>query len=91
MGINIPAYVSLSDVSYIKRALGSEDRLIDTAMQMKHRLRRLQKEVSYAKSGKGRAKKTKALDALRDKEANFRKTFQHKISKIMLMMFNSNL
>lgn len=90
LGINIPAYVSLSDVSYIKRALGSEDRLIDTAMQMKHRLRRLQKEVSYAKSGKGRAKKTKALDVLRDKEANFRKTFQHKISKDIIEFAKQN-
>ncbi len=90
LGINIPAYVSLSDVSYIKRALGSEDRLIDTAIQMKHRLRRLQKEVSYAKSGKGRAKKTKALDALRDKEANFRKTFQHKISKDIIEFAKQN-
>ena len=88
--INIPAYVSLSDVSYIKRALGSEDRLIDTAMQMKHRLRRLQREVSYAKSGKGRAKKTKALEMLRDKEANFRKTFQHKISKDIIEFAKQN-
>ena len=48
------------------------------------------KEVSYAKSGKGRAKKIKALEALRDKEANFRKTFQHKISKDIIEFAKQN-
>ncbi|MEI4800381.1 transposase [Bacillus sp. FJAT-51639] len=80
LGIKIPAYVSLSDKVYVRKGIGSIDDFLRVRTQMQERRRRLQKSLAAVKGGKGREKKLKALERLKEKEANFVKTYNHFLS-----------
>lgn len=81
LGIKIPAYVSLSDKHYVKKAIGSFESFMKVNAQMKATRRRVNKQVSKAKAGKGRDKKLKALRALKNKQSNYNTTYNHYLSK----------
>lgn len=81
LGINIPAYISLNDIPYIKKALGSKEEFIKVRMQMQRRRQRIQKQLQLAKGGKGRKDKLAVLDRLRTNERKFVKTYNHMLSK----------
>jgi putative transposase len=80
LGITVPAYVALSKGPG-RKAIGSKDDLLRTRTQMQSRLRRLQRSVKSAQSGKGREKKLKGLKRIEEKERNFVKSYNHFVSK----------
>ena len=81
LGLKYPAYMCLSDDTYKREHIGSIDDFLRVREQMQSRRRKLQHDLKFIKGGKGRAKKTQALDRLRDKEKNFVTTYNHMISK----------
>ena len=81
LGIKYPGYMCLSDDTYKREHIGSIDDFLRIREQMQDRRRKLQHDLKFIKGGKGRKKKTQALDRLRDKEKNFATTYNHMISK----------
>lgn len=81
LGIKYPAYICLSDDTYKRKAIGSATDFIRVREQMQSRRKHLQKTIKLTKGGKGRKKKTQALERIRDKERNFANTYNHSISK----------
>ena len=80
LGLAVPAYIALSEGPG-RKAIGSKDDLLRTRMQMQYRTRRLQRSAKFALGGKGRKKKIKALTRIEDKEKNFVKSYNHRVSK----------
>lgn len=80
VGIKYPAYVSTNSGIQHKH-IGSIDDLFKLRMQIQKRRQRLQKQIKSAKGGKGRGKKLKALNRMREKERNYVRTYNHYISR----------
>lgn len=80
LGVAIPAYVALSDGPQ-RMAIGSKEDFLKTRTQMQARMRRLQRSVVSAHGGRGRKRKTKAIEQLKLKERNFARSYNHMISK----------
>lgn len=90
LGLNIPAYCALSE-GYDRLALGSRDDFLRVRTQMQERRRRLQKNLKLVQGGKGREKKLKALERIKEAELNFAKTYNHKISHQIVEFAKKNL
>lgn len=80
LGMAVPAYVSLNDPAYIKMSIGTYEEFARVRTQMQNRKRQLQVKSRAVTGGKGRQKKLKTLEKLKDKESNFAKTYNHYIS-----------
>ena len=80
LGIATPAYVCLSDNTYIICGFCFLIYFFRVRQQMKNRRRNLYKSLSLVKGGQGRKKKLQAINSLRDKERNFAKTYNHQLS-----------
>lgn len=80
LGIAFPAYVAVSD-GPPRRALGSSGDFLKVRMQMQNRHRRLQRKLKSVKGGRGRLHKMKALERIKQKEANFVRSYNHFISR----------
>ena len=80
LGIATPAYVCLSDTTYIRSGFGSANDFFRVRQQMKDRRKKLYASLTVVKGGKGRNKKLKAADRLKEKERNFAKTYNHQLS-----------
>ena len=80
LGIATPAYVCLSDDTYIRKGIGSIDDFLKVRTQFQKRRRVLNQSLVMAKGGKGRKKKLKALESFKEKERNFAKTYNHQLS-----------
>jgi len=83
MGVNVPAYVALSE-GPARKAIGHRQDFLNvkTGMQAQHR--RLQGAVAFCRGGHGRAKKTKALERFSRKEMNWRNTMNHNFAKAIV-------
>lgn len=81
LGVAIPAYISVSDMPYVRKGLGSYEEFNKVRKQFKARRTRLQKQLALAKGGKGRNKKLHSMEFLKEKEKMFAKTYNHSISK----------
>jgi len=79
LGLNIPAYCSLSEGNP-RIGLGSREDLLRVRVQMQKRRSQLQRNLKLTKGGKGRTKKLKALERLKDKERNYVRTYNHTIA-----------
>lgn len=80
LGIVFPAYISTN--SGIQRQhIGSKDDLFKFRIQIQQRRKRLQRDIKSVHGGKGREKKLKALERLRQKERNYVRTYNHYISR----------
>lgn len=90
LGMKIPAYCSLNDVSYIKQSIGDINDFLRVRKQMQERRRRLQHSLMQVKGGKGRDKKLKALDRFSEKEKNFAQTYNHFVSKQIVEFAKKN-
>lgn len=90
LGLNIPAYVSLNNDSYKRKAIGSKNDFLRVRTQMQERRRQLYKSLSLVKGGKGRADKLKAINKLKEKERNFTKTYNHMLSKEIVKFAKDN-
>jgi putative transposase len=80
LGIAVPAYIALSKGPQ-KRAVGFKDDFLRMRLQMQNRRRHLQRSLKFAGGGKGRQKKLKALERIKDKERNFARTYNHFLSR----------
>ena len=87
LGINIPATISLYNAKEpkysIHKFLGSKKDFLRERMSIKNQLRSAQRN-NMGMSGKGRKKKLVALDRFTEKERNFCRTYNHKISKSII-------
>lgn len=81
LGIKYPAYMCLNDDTYKREAVGSINNFLKIRKQMQERRKKLQRELTLTNGGKGRDKKTQALQKLRENEKNFARTYNHAISK----------
>ncbi|HFI0683345.1 TPA: RNA-guided endonuclease TnpB family protein, partial [Streptococcus suis] len=83
LGIDIPAYAAFNFAPEWGKQFGDKKYLLDFKTSIREQRRRAQKNMIFAKGGKGRSKKLKSnkLEALRNRESNFSKTFNHVISK----------
>lgn len=81
LGIAVPVYMALNDITYIRKGLGSYEEFAKQRNQYKSRRFRLQKQLKAVKGGKGRRDKLKALDSFKEKEKNFAKNYNHFLSK----------
>ena len=80
LGIATPAYVCLSDDTYVRKGIGSIEDFLKVRTQLQKRRRVLNQSLVMAKGGKGRKKKLKALESFKEKERNFAKTYNHQLS-----------
>lgn len=80
LGISIPAVCALNEGGS-REFIGNGGNIRRFRFQMASRRRSLQKSCKYAKGGKGRKKKLKALDRFKEYESNFIKTLNHKYSR----------
>ena len=90
LGIAIPAYVCISDNTYVRQGLGSVDDFLKVRLQMKKRRRQLQKSLTMTKGGKGRQKKLKAMEQFKEKERNFAKPYNHQLSHKIVKFAKDN-
>ena len=90
LGIAIPAYVCLSDETYIRQGFGSADDFVRVREQFKKRRQSLQRKLVMTKGGKGRKKKLKAMEQFKEKERNFAKTYNHQLSHKVVKFAKGN-
>lgn len=90
LGIAVPAYISLNDKSYVKKAIGSINEFLKVRTQMKSRRKRLSKQLQASRGGKGRKDKLKTLESFTEKERNFARTYNHFISKTIVKFAKDN-
>lgn len=90
MGIAIPAYVALNDVSYVREGMGTIDEFMKQRLQFQSRRRRLQQQLKNVNGGKGRKDKLKGLESLREKEKSWVKTYNHALSKRVVEFAKKN-
>lgn len=81
LGQAIPAVCGLNNNDYIKQSIGSKDDFLRIRTQLHSQRRRLQKSLKMTSGGHGRKKKLRPLERLSDRERNFVKTYNHKVSK----------
>lgn len=81
LGQAIPAVCGLNNKDYIRQSIGSKDDFLRVRTQLQSQRRRLQKSLKMTSGGHGRKKKLRPLERLSDRERNFVKTYNHKVSK----------
>ena len=90
LGLSIPAYCSLN-VGMERLPIGSYNDFLRVRTQLFQRRKRLQRSLTLTKGGKGRTKKLKALDRLKDKERNWVKTYNHTLTNRIVKFAKDNL
>lgn len=90
LGLKYPAYVCLSDNTFIRQHIGESLELLKQRQQFRNRRKRLQQQLRNVNGGKGRNKKLSALNKLSDCERNFAKTYNHMISKRIVEFAKNN-
>ena len=90
LGLAFPVYMALNDITYIRKSLGSYNEFAKQKLQYKARRERLYKQLDSVKGGKGRKDKLKALDQFKEKEKNFAKTYNHFLSKKIVLFAIKN-
>ena len=83
LGMNCPLYLTTSDGHH--KAIGDKTEFLNVRRQFDRRRTQLQMALVSARGGHGRNRKLKALDNLRTTEKNFAKTYNHRISKQLVM------
>ena len=81
LGLNNPAYVTISGDEKFRRSIGTRESFIDGRVYIQKQLRILTKSLKFTKGGKGRKKKLQKRDSYRSKERNYVKNQNHIISK----------
>jgi len=83
LGIINPVFCSVEGKKHGK-PIGTIDEFMRVRTQMQARLKNLQENMRYRNGGKGRKKKTKAIDQFKDKERNFVKNYNHNLSRAVI-------
>ena len=89
LGINIPIYVAVND-GLASKGFGTKDELFAKKQQFQSRRRSLQHNLAITKGGKGRNKKLKKLNSIKDSEKNYTKTYLDTITKAVINYAVSN-
>ncbi|MBU5335882.1 RNA-guided endonuclease InsQ/TnpB family protein [Intestinibacter bartlettii] len=90
VGVKYPVYMCVSDNTYKRKHIGSAADFLKVRQQFQERKRKLQASLDITKGGKGRKKKTQALERFKDKERNFAKTYNHQVSKKVVEFAKKN-
>jgi len=88
LGMNCPIFLTTSEGH--EMPIGSKDEFLRVRLQFQARRRKLQKDLDMAKAGHGRERKLKALEHLKKVEANYANTYNHKLSKKIVMFCYNN-
>ena len=80
LGMAVPAVCALND-GQERCYIGSIDELLRVRTQIQSEIRKLQKSLASTAGGHGRKKKLKHLEALKEREANFVRTYNHMVSR----------
>ena len=91
LGLSVPAYCSLNVGFERLPPIGSYNDFTRVRTQLFQRRKRLQRSLTLTKGGKGRTKKLKALDRLKDKERNWVKTYNHTLTNRIVKFAKDNL
>lgn len=83
LGIAVPVVCGMNH-GYARQSLGDINSFLKVRMQMQERKRKLQKDLKFARGGRGRKHKLAPLEKLRDKERNWVKTYNHGLSKAVV-------
>lgn len=89
LGMTIPAYCALS-VGKSRLSLGHSNDFLRVRLQMQARRKRLNKSMTLTQGGKGKNKKLKVLDKIKECERNFVQTYNHNISKKVVEFAEKN-
>lgn len=81
LGIAVPAMCALNNNMYIREAIGNKDDFLRIRTKIQKQIERLQKALKSTSGGHGRKKKLKALNRMKNAEANFVETYCHYVSK----------
>lgn len=83
LGVNVPASCALSK-GLCRTTIGSRETFLNERLKIQAQRKNRQKILKFAKGGKGRTKKLKGLEKIKQKERNFTTTYNHKISKAVV-------
>jgi IS605 OrfB family transposase len=83
LGINRPITMARSDLGYVQQIEIGQN-MLNTRLQFQKRRKELSRSLKFAKGGHGRNDKMKKLDNIRNKEHNYIKTMNHKITKLVI-------
>jgi len=81
LGIAVPACCALNNDVYKRKFIGSADDFLRIRTRMQAQRKRLTKSLASGSGGHGRGKKLRALNRLKEVEANFVATYNHMVSK----------
>lgn len=84
MGIKIPAVCALNNNDFIKEYIGYGPDFQKQRDSYYMRRKSLQKGLRMTSGGHGREKKLKALDKIGHREKNWARTYNHKLSKLVV-------
>ena len=88
LGMNCPLYLTTSEGH--AQGIGHKEEFWNIRKQFQIRASNLQRFLKTAKGGRGRSRKLKALSRLKEAEKGFAKTYNHKISKQLVMFCLKN-
>ena len=88
LGMNCPVFLTASTGQHL--SIGSKEEFWAVRMQMQKRYTSIQESLKTARAGHGRERKLKALNHLSETERNFAKTYNHKLSKQIVMFCVNN-
>lgn len=88
LGMNCPVFLTTSTGQHL--SIGSKEEFWAVRTQMQNRYSKIQESLTTALAGHGRTRKMKALDRLKETERNFAKTYNHKLSKQIVMFCVNN-
>lgn len=90
IGIAIPAYCALNTKSYVKKSIGNKDDFLRVRTQLQAQKRNLQSNLKISNGGHGRKKKMKPMDRFKEREKNFVRTYNHYVSKEVVLFALQN-
>ncbi len=81
LGLNNPAYVSVSDNDYIRKAIGKKEDIKEMREKIRRLRRREMVKLTISRGGHGRKRKLASMDRFKAWETNYARTLNHFISK----------
>jgi putative transposase len=87
LGINHPIVAVCGDKPFF---LGSKEDFLHKRLAIQNSKRNLQKNLIFTSGGRGRNKKLKALENYSEKEANFAKTYNNTLSRMLINIAKEN-
>jgi IS605 OrfB family transposase len=91
LGYDKDVVITFSDSNKIVKVSGAEN-FVESRIAMQESYRILQSNLQYTRSGEGRRQKLKRLEVLKNRESNYAKLYNHKLSrKIVSVAVDNNV